>query len=135
MRRVAAGLMLAVMAGCGGPAASVSKADCARADASGVITISATSMKFSAPSMIAPAGMAFTIHFTNHEGTPHDMAIYRDSSKANEEFQGDTITGPDVSIDYRVPALSAGEYYFECIVHPPDMHGPLFVEAAEPSRS
>lgn len=136
MRRAAAGLILTVIAGCGGgPAASVSKADCVRPDASGVITISATSMKFSAPCMIAPAGTAFTIHFINREGTPHDVAIYDDSSKAHQEFRGNTITGPEASIDYSIPALAAGEYYFDCIVHPPDMHGPLFVEAAAPSGS
>jgi len=129
-------LILTVVAGCGGgTAASVSKADCVRPDASGVITISANAMRFSAPCMIAPADTAFTIHFVNKEGTPHDVAIYDDSSKAKAEFRGDTITGPQASIDYAIPALPAGEYYFECIVHPPDMHGPLYVEAATPSGS
>ncbi len=130
------GLMLTVLAGCGaGPAATVSTADCVRADASGVITISANAMRFSAPCMIAPADKAFAIHFINREGTPHDVAIYDGASKVNEEFRGDTITGPDATIDYSIAALPAGEYYFHCIVHPPDMHGTLIVEPAVPSGS
>lgn len=130
MRRLAVGLILTVLAGCGGaPSATVSRADCVRADAAGVITISADRLKFSAPCMIAPADTAFTIHFTNHQGTPHDVAIYDDVSKVNEQFRGDTITGPEATIGYSIEALPAGEYHFECTVHPGDMHGPLFVES------
>jgi Copper binding proteins, plastocyanin/azurin family. len=131
MRRLVVGLILTVLTGCGGaPSATISKADCVRADAAGVITISANRLKFSAPCMIAPAGTAFTIQFTNHQGLPHDVAIYDDASKVNEQFRGDTITGPEATIDYSIEALPAGEYYFNCTVHPPDMHGTLFVEPA-----
>ena len=123
------GLLLAVLAGCGaGPVPTVSMDDCVRADASGVITISANAMRFSAACMIAPADQPFVIHFINREGTPHEVAIYDDASRANERFRGDTISGPDATIDYPIRAMPAGEYYFDCIIHPADMRGTLFVE-------
>jgi len=131
------GLGLAlVLTACGaGPAPSVSKADCAKADASGVILISAAQMRFSAPCMIAPAGIAFTVRFTNRDSTPHNLAIYDSAAKATRLFSGDPFSGPGITVDYAIPALAAGEYYFDCMVHPADMRGTLFVEAATPAGS
>jgi plastocyanin len=126
-----------LLAACGGgtamtplPSGAEPPADCARVDADGVITLSARDIQFSAPCMVANAGEAFTIHFTNEEAVPHDVAVYRDSSKGNEIMRGEIITGPDKSIDYRVEAQEAGEYYFNCTVHPA-MDGALYV--VEPS--
>jgi plastocyanin len=131
VRRLTVALLLTMLAGCG-PAAlpSFSRADCAQANADGVIVISADHLKFSAPCMIAPAGIDFTIRFINHEGMAHDVAIYDDASRANQVFQGDTISGPAATVDYPIRAMSAGEYYFDCIVHPGDMHGTLLVESS-----
>jgi len=92
-----------------------------------VITISADNLEFSAPCMVANAGEAFTIHFENDEAIPHDVAVYTDDSKANEIMRGAPITGPEVTTDYEVEALDAGEYYFDCTIHPADMNGTLFV--------
>ena len=39
--------------------------------------------------------------------------------------RGELITGPD-EIQYEIPALDAGEYYFLCIVHP-TMNGTVVV--------
>jgi plastocyanin len=80
--------------------------------------------------MVATAGEAFTIRFTNNEEMPHNVAAYRDSTKANEIYRGEIITGPDQSLDYPIEALDAGTYYFDCTVHPGDMNGALFVVAA-----
>ena len=100
--------------------------DCATADADNVITISAKNVAYSAPCIIAPAGTAFTIRFTNAESIPHDVALYADSSKATEYFRGDVITGPDRSIDYAIDPIPAGDHFFDCIVHPA-MRGALYV--------
>jgi plastocyanin len=105
-------------------------ADCVRVDADGVITLSAENLEFSAPCMVANAGEAFTIRFTNNESVPHNVYVYRDSTKANEVSRGDTISGPDQSTDDPVEALDAGEYYFDCGVHPAEMNGTLYVVAA-----
>lgn len=112
------------------PSGAEPPADCARVDASGVITLSADNLEFSAPCMVANAGEEFTIAFTNNESQPHNVAVYRDSTKANEIVRGEIITGPDQSLDYPVAALDAGTYYFDCTVHPGDMNGPLYVVAA-----
>jgi plastocyanin len=100
---------------------------CARADASNVISISANNLKFSAKCMVAPAGVAFVVRFTNNESAQHDMAIYRDRAMTTKYLEGDSFTGPSVTKDYQVPALPAGEYYFDCTIHPTDMNGALYV--------
>ena len=104
-------------------------ADCVRVE-DGVITISANNLEFSAPCMVANAGEAFTIHFVNEEAMPHDVAVYEDDSKTNEVMRGEPITGPQAETDYEVEALDAGEYYFDCTIHPADMNGTLFVVEA-----
>lgn len=122
-----------LLAACGGgaditplPSGAEPPPDCARVDANGVITLSADNLEFSAPCMVANAGEAFTVHFTNNESVPHDVAVYEDSSKNNEVMRGEIITGPDATIDYEVPALEAGDRYFSCTVHPA-MDGVLYV--------
>lgn len=124
-----------LLAACGGaaditplPSGAEPPSDCARVDASGVITLSAKDIRFSTPCMVANAGEAFTIRFTNEESVAHDVAVYEDTSKSNEIMRGRVITGPDATIDYEVPALDAGERYFNCTVHPA-MDGVLYVVA------
>jgi plastocyanin len=109
------------------PSGAEPPADCARVDADGVITLSADDLLFSAPCMVAKAGEAFTIHFTNNESQPHNVALYEDSTKANEIMRGEIITGPNEVINYDVEALDAGQYYFDCTVHPAEMNGALYV--------
>jgi plastocyanin len=132
-----AGLLAVTLTACSGanvtltPSAAEPPAECARVDADGVITLSVHDLEFSAPCLVANAGEAFTIRFTNNEPEPHNVAAYQDSSKANEIFRGDIISGPDQSLDYPVEALDAGQYYFDCTVHPADMNGALYVVEAE----
>jgi plastocyanin len=101
-------------------------AACARVDAEGVIAISADQLRFTAPCMVASAGAAFTISFTNDESEMHNVAIYADRSKATAVTVGDTISGPNKTIDYPVEVLAASEYYFDCTIHPA-MNGALYV--------
>lgn len=125
-----------LLAACGGsaavtplPSGAPPPADCARVDASGVISISAKDLQFSAPCMVAEADTPFVIRFTNEEAVPHDVAVYRDSSKSNEIMRGEIITGPNKDVDYQVQALAEGDYYFNCTVHPA-MDGSLYVIAS-----
>jgi plastocyanin len=125
-------LLILVLAACSSgatppPSGAEPPADCARVDA-GVITLSANNLKFSAPCLVANADEAFTIHFTNDENQPHNVAIYPDSSKGSELAKGDIITGPDQSTDIEVGALAAGQYFFDCQVHT-EMKGTLYVVA------
>jgi plastocyanin len=109
------------------PSGADPPAACARADADGVIVISADELRFSAPCMVAPAGVGFTVRFTNEESEPHNVAIYADGSAATREFQGEGFNGPGVTKDYAVDALSAGEHFFRCDIHPEAMNGALYV--------
>ena len=99
--------------------------NCARVE-DGVITIGARDLAFTQPCMVANAGEAFTIHFVNGDDMAHNVAVYNDSSKANEIMRGEIQPGQG-EIDYEVEALDAGEYYFDCTVHPADMNGTLYV--------
>ena len=108
------------------PSGAEPPSDCARVE-DGVITLSAADLAFSAPCMVANAGEAFTIHFTNDDAMPHNVAVYNDSTKANELMRGEIISPGQGDVDYEVEALDAGQYYFDCTVHPADMNGTLYV--------
>jgi plastocyanin len=59
-----------------------------------------------------------TITFENRDaGVQHNIAIYTDETQSEELFNGEIVTGP-ATIDYAVPAIDPGSYYFLCIVHP-----------------
>ena len=132
----AATLLIVVLAACSSgasttplPSGAEPPSDCARVE-DGVITMSAQNLEFSAPCMVANAGEAFTIHFTNDDTQPHNVAVYQDTTKANEIMRGDIVSTQGTSDDYEVDALDAGQYYFDCTVHPADMNGVLYVVAA-----
>ena len=128
----AATLLVLVLAACSTgptttplPSGAEPPSDCARVE-NGVINIGARDLGFTQPCMVANAGEAFTIHFTNADAMPHNVAVYNDSSKANEIMRGEIQPGQG-EIDYDVDALEAGQYYFDCTVHPADMNGTLYV--------
>lgn len=80
-------------------------------------SISANALQFSASTLTFPAGTPVALAFDNQDaGTPHNVAIYSDSSFATVVFTGDIVTGP-TKITYDVPALEVGTYYFRCDVH------------------
>lgn len=90
-----------------------------------VIELAAQNIAFSTPTLQAPAGQPFTIHFKNNDpSVPHDVEI-TDASGA-VAFKGDIITGP-TETNYAVPALKAGTYTFVCTVHP-SMTGTLTIQ-------
>lgn len=133
---VLAGLLALVLAACSStpsvtplPSGAEPPANCPRVE-DGVIDFSAQDLLFSAPCMVAVAGEAFTIHFTNNDTQPHNVALFTDSSKANEIMQGEIITTQGESLDYEVEAQDEGQYYFDCRVHT-EMNGTLYVVAAE----
>ena len=120
---VASALLLAACSSGGSSSATTAAGggDCAKADANGVVQISAESIAFSNSCISVPAGTAFKIEFNNKDSVPHDVAIFSDSSKGTSLFEGEIIDGGK-SVTYDVPALDAGDYYFECTVHP-NMNG------------
>jgi plastocyanin len=106
------------------PSGAEPPSDCARVE-DGVITLSAADLEFSAPCLVANAGEAFVIQLTNEDSQPHNVAVYEDSSKANEYSRGE-ILNQGQTADTEVEALDAGHYYFDCQVHA-EMNGTLYV--------
>jgi plastocyanin len=90
------------------------------------VTVTAQNIAFDTDTIELPADTASTITFDNQDsGVPHNIAIYADDTLSETLFQGELITGPD-TIDYAIDPLEAGEYYFQCDVHP-DMNGTVVV--------
>ncbi|TMB54617.1 MAG: hypothetical protein E6J47_07865 [Chloroflexi bacterium] len=122
-------LMTLALAACSaGASASASGGQCAQTDSANVIAISAKNLRFSTSCMVAPAGTAFTVRLTNNDSEPHDVAVFRDAGYSDAIVKGDLFNGPNVTKDIAVPALPAGTYYFQCILHPADMKGTLTVQ-------
>jgi plastocyanin len=88
-----------------------------------VATIVAANLLFDPTSFTVPAGEPSVVTMDNQDGgVPHNIAIYTDDTAAESLFIGELVTGP-ATIDYELPALDAGEYYFRCDVHPTTMVG------------
>ncbi|MEO6058618.1 MAG: cupredoxin domain-containing protein [Candidatus Limnocylindria bacterium] len=119
-----------ILAGCSAsPSPSLSLADCAQADANGVVQLTADNLAFDAPCISVAANTAFTIRLVNKDSSPHNVAIYDTRDKVNEYLRGEIIDISD-TIDYAIDPLPVDEYYFLCTVHP-SMNGPLFVGPSE----
>jgi plastocyanin len=94
---------------------------------SGAVAISALGLVFEQAEVTAPAGEPFQIEFANNDaGTPHNVAIHRDTATGEEVFRGEIFPGVATKT-YDVPALDAGAYAFVCTVHP-TMVGTLTAE-------
>lgn len=75
-----------------------------------------------------PAGAKITVNVTNDDNVIHNFAVY--SAKGGTElYTGPLFKGPNVtkSDTFTAPA-KAGNYYFQCDVHPDQMNGTLVVQ-------
>jgi plastocyanin len=123
--RLGIGLVL-LLAACGGVASPTGSVEC-REPVNGVLTVTADSLAFDTGCLALPAGEAVTIRLVNAEDVePHNVAIYTDPSGSTQLFGGDIVDGGE-SIDYQIPALEAGTYYFDCTIHPA-MNGSVVVQ-------
>jgi cytochrome c oxidase subunit 2 len=91
------------------------------------VKISASGIMYEQTQVTAKAGAPFRIEFENKDaGTPHNVAIHKDSPTGTEVFKGEIFNGVATKV-YDVPALDAGTYSFVCTVHP-TMIGTLTVQ-------
>jgi plastocyanin len=89
-------------------------------------SIAAQNLAFTSSELSLPADTPSVIAFDNQdEGVPHNVSIYT-SQGGDPLFEGEIITGP-AKIDYRIPQMAAGEYFFQCDVHPTTMTGTVTV--------
>ena len=89
------------------------------------LVISALNIAYDTAELSAPAGQGFTIEFHNNDaGVPHNVEI-KDAG-GQSLFQGEIFNGVDTRL-HAVPALNAGNYTFNCTVHP-NMTGTLAVQ-------
>jgi 4-amino-4-deoxy-L-arabinose transferase-like glycosyltransferase len=87
--------------------------------------IIAKGIAFNVSELRLPAENATPLPFDNQDaGIPHNVSIYTEQG-AESLFSGEIITGP-AKVDYPVPPLEAGSYYFQCDVHP-NMNGTVTV--------
>jgi plastocyanin len=92
-------------------------------------TLVAQGIAFDTDTVNLPADTPTTLTFENKDAnTPHNFAIYEDDSATTPLFQGDIATGP-TTVEYKIPAIPAGTYYFQCDVHP-TMNGKVVVGEA-----
>jgi len=95
------------------------------------VQVAAKGIAYDKSCLAAPAGAAFTVVFNNEDaGIPHNFEIFTNPS-ASKRLGGatgptDFFSGPK-SMTYQVGALPAGTYYFQCDVHPQQMHGTFVV--------
>lgn len=92
----------------------------------GGLEIVAQNIAFDKDALEFPAGEETTLTFVNNDaGTDHNVAIYENQEDAlafsNGLFVGEVFAGVE-TMDYAVPTLEAGDYYFQCDVHP-NMNG------------
>jgi plastocyanin len=79
--------------------------------------IIASGVAFNVSELSLPAGQENTLPFDNRDaGIPHNVSIYTQEG-GEALFEGEITTGP-AKIDYQVPALDPGSFYFQCDVHP-----------------
>jgi plastocyanin len=102
-----------------------------------LVQIAANNLAFDTDTLNVPAGEEFVIEFDNQEDVPHNVAIYSGEDLAEAFFQGEVFNGP-ATRDYEVEALEAGEYFFQCDVHPAQMQGTVvaaeFAEEGSPTE-
>ena len=89
------------------------------------IQLVAKNVHFNVKCLVVPAGVPSTVAFQNKDFVNHNFSIY--TLEFASEFTGD-ITYPEERVTYKVPALEAGQYLFQCDLHPADMSGPLIVQ-------
>jgi cytochrome c oxidase subunit 2 len=91
-----------------------------------IVELSAENIAFDTLELTVPANEPFIIRFTNLESVQHNVSVYDNEMTL---FEGQPVTGPDVTVDYLVPALDPDQYTFVCDFHPiPEMTGTLTAE-------
>ena len=93
--------------------------------AAGIESLAAAGFAFDAEELTLPADQEVELEFVNEDSAPHNFSIYEDEG-GKALFEGETISAGQQTT-YAVPALSKGEYHFQCDLHP-SMSGAVTAE-------
>lgn len=94
---------------------------------SGAITVVASGVAFDTDKLELKADTETTLTLDNQDSVPHNLSIYEDDTAEADLYVGAEV-GAGASIDYDIPPLEAGEYFFRCDLHPTSMVGTVTVE-------
>ena len=90
------------------------------------VELAAADLEFSTDELTLPAETEATVILDNQDSAPHNLSIYENDTLAEDLFVGSNVE-PGDRIEYEIPALGAGAYYFRCDLHP-SMEGRVIIE-------
>lgn len=93
----------------------------AKGEGSGDVAIAAQALAFDKKDLSIPADKEFKLTMDNKEPIPHNVAILKSQGSPEVLFREAPVPGPKKQT-WTVKAIPAGEYYFQCDVHP-NMNG------------
>ncbi len=129
-----AALTAVFLIGCGGGGSSeestpVGESD-KSSDASGaalsIVAEKGDTNAFDRDRLEVTAGEPFSLELQNPDAEPHNLSVY--ASKGGESLYQGALVDPGKDATYDVPALPAGDLYFQCDIHP-EMSGTFEVSA------
>lgn len=106
-------------------AAAPTQAAAPSQSANGGLTIAAKDTKFDETKLSAPAGEV-TIAFDNKDAQPHNLDILNGDKAGADSLAKTKIEMGPATATLSVQ-LKPGKYYYQCDVHPDQMHGILTV--------
>ena len=120
-----AGLPLVLGGATAGPSPSASASGGGGGAPTTKVTITAVGLKFTPTEVTVAANQPITITLDNRDSVQHNIAIFAGAdASAPLVFRGTVFAGPK-TMDYTVPAMAPGSYYFHCDVHPETMTGTI----------
>jgi plastocyanin len=93
----------------------------AKGEGSGEVAIAAQALAFDKKDLAIPADKEFKLAMDNKEPVPHNVAILKSQGSPEVLFREAPVPGPKKQT-WTVKPIPAGEYYFQCDVHP-NMNG------------
>jgi plastocyanin len=128
MKRLTLGLGLlvlaAITAACSPTAGATPPASAGPVDPNAPVIVAQNNV-FAPATLTVKADKAFSLTLDNKDGAPHNVAIYKDSTAAEQVSIGEIVTS--TSVTQQVPALAKGQYFFRCDVHH-EMTGTIVAE-------
>jgi plastocyanin len=95
-------------------------------------TLIAKSIQWDLKQLLFQANTKITVTVDNQDsalGVPHNFGLFTNAARTadKEIYKPPKDTAPGQNVDYVVPALKAGTYYFQCDIHP-SMNGTATVK-------